>query len=136
MVLSSWSIRTKQVGRWLVLYLAIGGLLSQPLLTTSVKELFNGPRPNILVNSRKYVFDQLQSLGGRHVVFVRYGPNHAFHDEWVYNRADVDASTIVWCRWMGPAKDDEVMRYYPDRQFWIVDVGAGLVATRLAHYLR
>jgi hypothetical protein len=63
---------------------------------------------------------------------VRYGPNHTFYDEWVYNAADIDASPIVWCREMGPTDDGEVTRYYKDRQMWVADVDRGLV--RLSRY--
>jgi hypothetical protein len=50
-----------------------------------------------------------------------------FHDEWVYNAADVDASWIVWCRAVGPTDDVEVTRYYKDRQMWVVDVDRDVV---------
>ena len=70
---------------------------------------------------RAQVERQLLETPGRHVVFVRYGPDHSFHDEWVYNAANIDASRIVWCRAMGPY-DAEVAGYYPDRKFWLVDV--------------
>jgi len=66
------------------------------------------------------------------VVFVRYGADHSFHDEWVYNAADVDASPIVWCRAMGPVDDSEVTRYYKDRQTWVADVDG--VAVQLSRY--
>jgi hypothetical protein len=74
------------------------------------------------------------SMGGRHVVLVRYGPHHSFHDEWVYNGANIDSSPIVWCRWMGPSEDAEVFQYYKDRQFWTVDVDSGSVATQVSRH--
>jgi hypothetical protein len=58
------------------------------------------------------------------VVFVRYEANHSFHDEWVYNAADVDAAPIVWCRAENAADALEVTRYYRGRNFWIAEVGA------------
>ena len=70
---------------------------------------------------RAQVERQLLETPGRHVVFVRYSRDHNFHDEWVHNAANIDASRIVWCRAMGPY-DAEVAGYYPDRKFWLVDV--------------
>jgi hypothetical protein len=52
---------------------------------------------------------------------VRYAANHNFQHEWVYNAPDIDASPVVWCRIMGPKEDQEVVQYYKDRQFWVVD---------------
>ena len=74
---------------------------------------------------RAQIVRELLNTPGRHAVFVRYGPTHDFHDEWVYNAADIDASRIVWCRAMGPADDAEVARYYRDRKLWLVDAGEG-----------
>jgi hypothetical protein len=70
---------------------------------------------------RTEVQKRLEKMGGRHVVFVRYGAHHNFDHEWVYNSADIDASPVVWCRIMGPNDDREVVKYYKDRQIWVVD---------------
>ncbi len=68
-------------------------------------------------------------------MFVRYGPLHSFHDEVVYNGANIDAADIVWCRWMGPAGDAQVFQYYRGRKFWIADVNQKDVPPRLAPYI-
>jgi hypothetical protein len=54
-------------------------------------------------------------------VLVRYGPHHIVYEEWVYNAANIDQSRIVWARAMPGGKDDELLRYYPDRRVWILD---------------
>jgi hypothetical protein len=82
---------------------------------------------------RGQVADRLNAAEGRHVVFVKYGPTHSFHDEWVYNAADIDAARIVWCRAIGPEEDARVIRYYDGRSFWLADVEARMArVTRLA----
>jgi hypothetical protein len=54
-------------------------------------------------------------------VLVRYGANHNPHEEWVYNRADVDASQIVWAREMGPEQDRPFLEYFRDRRVWLLE---------------
>jgi hypothetical protein len=49
------------------------------------------------------------------LVFVHYSPQHVFQDEWVYNDADIDASRVVWARDLGPAENEKLRAYYPDR---------------------
>ena len=120
--LSSWSIRGIAVGRLLALAIALAGALaSLPLarLGAVVRGAAEAPAPG---GPRKELSSRLGVLGGRHVVFVRYGPGHSFHDEWVYNAADVDAADIVWCRALGAAEDAAVMRYYEGRQAWLATV--------------
>ena len=51
---------------------------------------------------REEIVEQLRQTPGRHVILVRYGPEHNCHDEWVFNEADVDRSQIVWARAMDP----------------------------------
>ena len=63
---------------------------------------------------------QLDRLPGRHLVFVRYSLAHEPGDEWVYNGADIDGSKTVWAREMSPADDEAIIRYYADRDVWLV----------------
>lgn len=57
--------------------------------------------------------------GERDLVIVRYAPDHTPHVEYVFNRADIDHSKIVWARDMGEAKNKELIDYYPNRRVWL-----------------
>ncbi len=74
----------------------------------------------------------LQSRPGRQLVIVRYWGNHYPFDEWVYNRADIDGSRVIWARDGGPAANAELIRYYRDRKVWLVEPDA--VPARVSPY--
>jgi hypothetical protein len=76
------------------------------------------------VVARQPFIDQLMDQGGQHLVMVRYAPGHDIHAEYVYNAADIDASSIVWARDMGTARNGELIRYFAGRQVWWLDVGS------------
>jgi hypothetical protein len=73
---------------------------------------------------RAQVIRQIEQTPGKHVVLVRYSPEHRIHDEWVYNAADIDRSTIVWAREMGPPADAPLVDYYRDRHIWLLEADA------------
>ena len=56
---------------------------------------------------------------GKHVVLVRYEPPYDFHAQWVYNRADIDSSDIIWAHDLGRLENLKILQYYPDRTFWL-----------------
>lgn len=67
---------------------------------------------------------RLETQGGKHLVLVRYGSGHDSVDEWVYNRANVDAAPVVWARAISPQKDAALLRYFADREVWEVEADA------------
>lgn len=131
LTLRGWTFRGTPIGQYTVAFLALGGLFSQPIATTSAADLLHKP---LQKNTRRHICDRVAVQGGKSVIFVRYAPDHSMRNEWVYNRADVDASSIVWCRWLGSQRDREVALYYPDRKYWIVDVDGTGLATNLSSY--
>ncbi len=72
-------------------------------------------------HDRNSVVQTLQQQKGRHLVLLRYGPEHNPLDEWVYNPADIDASPIVWAHEMGPAQDRPLIEYFRERQVWLLE---------------
>jgi hypothetical protein len=73
-------------------------------------------------NSRHAVVNRaLDQVPGKLLVFVRYTPQHIFQDEWVYNRADIDQSRIVWARDLGDEEDRQLRAYYPDRTVLLLE---------------
>jgi hypothetical protein len=59
--------------------------------------------------------------GDRELVIVRYSPDHDPLYEFVFNRADIDHSSIVWARDMGDEKNRELIAYYPNRRVWLLE---------------
>lgn len=73
---------------------------------------------------RAAVAARLEKLPGPQLAIVRYAPCHSPLDEWVYNRADIDTSKIVWAREENPAADRALLIYYHDRTAWLVEPDA------------
>jgi hypothetical protein len=71
---------------------------------------------------RTRLLQALEQRPGRHLVIVRYGPGHSPHQEWVYNRADIDAARVVWARGMNPQEDGKLLDYFQDRTVWLLQV--------------
>lgn len=67
------------------------------------------------------ITQQIASLPGRQVVFVRHSRGHNLQDEWVHNDADIDAARTVWARDLGPSENLKLQHYYSDRSVWIFD---------------
>jgi hypothetical protein len=60
---------------------------------------------------------------GKHLVFVRYGPRHDLGAEWVFNRADIDSSSVIWARDLGAEQNSAVIhRYGTRRKLWLLDI--------------
>jgi hypothetical protein len=79
---------------------------------------------------RAAVNRQLAEIPGKKLVFVRYGPEHQFH-EWLHNAAEIDRAPVVMALDLG--SDNEMLRkYYPDRSVWLLEPDAKPV--RLAPY--
>jgi hypothetical protein len=76
------------------------------------------PRGNL---ERARILHQLQSLPGKQLVIVAYGPSHDLAGEWVYNEADIDAAKVVWARDMDESGNRQLLHYFPDRRIWFLE---------------
>jgi len=74
----------------------------------------------------------LANLPEGQLVLVRYEPGHNLQEEWVYNRAEIDSSRVIWAREMGPAADAPLLDYYRGRRIWLAEPDA--VPPRLTPY--
>jgi hypothetical protein len=70
--------------------------------------------------SRLTIERQLETLPGKHLILVRYTDDHNIHDEWVYNRAEIDSAKVVWARETNPQQDAKLLDYFGDRKIWLV----------------
>jgi len=106
-----WNCYGKPVGRSLL----VGTLLLFMLGACGV----DGNLPSTK-SPRGLIVDRLESSPQKHLVIVCYQPDHNFHDEWVYNKPDIDEAKIVWSRNMSNADNLELIEYFADRKIWIL----------------
>lgn len=69
---------------------------------------------------RAAILNKLEQMPKKQLVIVSYAPEHRLDFEWVYNSADIDASKVVWARDMGEQANQELIRYFHDREIWSV----------------
>lgn len=72
---------------------------------------------------RSVVESKLLHEPGQHLVIVDYTGNEDAHSEWVFNKADIDDSKIVWARNMGPQDNAELVQYFTNRKVWLLESG-------------
>jgi hypothetical protein len=66
---------------------------------------------------------------------VRYGGQYSYHQEWVYNEADIDNARVVWAREMDPARNRQLLEYFKNRHAWLLDVDDDSKPPHLEPYL-
>lgn len=125
MLLCPWRFRGIAAGSPITVFFITGAIVSGVWAAPKFERAQTG---RLRAETVKYLLRQ----GGKHVVFVRYSPDHNMHEEWVYNAAEIDAAPIVWCRATEPADETDVQRYFANRRFWLATVDKNGVA--LSHY--
>jgi len=124
-----WRPEGRPAGRFLVRAVPVICLALLPVRAAA--QLLHIPLPPTVVHTwystdfhnldRARVLAQLRAEPGRHLAIVRYRPDHEMLEEWVYNEADIDGSSVVWARDMGAAKNQELIDYYKDRRLWLIE---------------
>jgi hypothetical protein len=77
----------------------------------------------IPLNSWRFIRSDIErELGGKgkQLILVQYAPHHPAAAEWVYNKADINQSSMVWARSMGQEKDQQLIQFFKDRKAWIL----------------
>lgn len=116
--LSCWRLGQWHAGRALV-----WGVLGAVVLGTAVERITLVSNEDTgLMSSRAKLVADLLAMPGKHLVVVRYTPDHRPSEEWVYNGADIDGSPIVFARDMGDARNVRLLEYFKDRQVWLASV--------------
>ena len=52
---------------------------------------------------------------------MRYTGHQNPHEEWVYNRADIDRQQVVWAQDMGAEENRKLTEYFKDRSIWLLE---------------
>jgi hypothetical protein len=71
---------------------------------------------------RQALVRDLTLRGGRNLVIVRYGPEHDYHYEWVYNGADIETAPVVFARSQGPGPDARLRAHFAGARPWALDI--------------
>lgn len=121
-----WRPRGRPVGRVIVVMALVLELAAWAAVVG--REAWR--RPRMWTAERARIVAEVGTRSAKSLIIVQYGPLHSVHQEWVYNRADVDRSAIVWARAMGPANDQAIVDYFRDRRVWRLDVNGADVTLR------
>jgi tetratricopeptide (TPR) repeat protein len=125
LIIVTYSLRRMRLWEWRGR--PVGAALMRAVVVVSAACLVIAPAGEYLMSGarlvhtgtpRQKILNTLESKAGKHLIFVHYGPKHVFHNGVINNAADTDNSRVVWARDMGPEKNQELLRYYPDRTAW------------------
>jgi hypothetical protein len=120
--MSTVRLGARKVGRFAAQALVILWLVAQ--WKTGVAQLLLPAEEDWAVRRARMV-KTLEETGKRHLILVRYGPEHNPDDEWVYNGADLFDASVLWARDMGPELDRNLILYCRDRSVWLLEPDRG-----------
>ena len=125
-----WEIAGRAVGLAFSRVIVLAALLFAPFHRYAVAE---DPGP-FAIDTRPVFEAQLEARPGKHLVVVRYSPEHDPGEEWVYNKADIDGSKVVWAREIAGIDLQPLFTYFKDRDVWLAEPDC--TPPRLSPYVR
>jgi hypothetical protein len=111
--------RTMREGVTLVRCIVLLCLLAPFLSATWYPRDSDQVRPQYTI--RNQIAGRLVPQFGPALVVVRYSPKHVLWDEFVYNRADIDHSDVVWARDLGDLENRQLLDYFHGRSAWLLE---------------
>jgi len=118
--LRAWMPQGRPVGR----FLSVGMLAGMLVLTLGSQAVRIGRRRPVEYPLPANAFREglensiVNSVGPGNVVFVRYTRPGTPHQEWIYNRSDIDNQPVIWAQDLGEEKNRRLQEYYKGRNFW------------------
>ncbi|HEY6410581.1 MAG TPA: hypothetical protein VIY29_24280, partial [Ktedonobacteraceae bacterium] len=112
--LRRWHFRKRLVGVSMSRAAVVAALLLWPLYPFL-------SLPDSSMEYRQRIATQLAAMPGSDLIVVRYSSHHDWHQEWVYNAADIDHSKIVWAREIPGVPLQPLLNYFPNRRVWVLE---------------
>jgi hypothetical protein len=127
--LAQWRNRKiRQLMLWLTPLLAIAALV------VALYGAINNDYSSSWHEQRAQLLKRLKLEDGEHLVVVNYGARHSFHNEWVYNEADIDHSKVVFARAINATQDCQLVEYFKSRRIWSLQIDGDQSIAKLNHY--
>jgi hypothetical protein len=119
---------TSHYGRGVARLLVVAVLVSGATFLTFGPQLVPGFSDEHLSDEsyhrrRAQLIKELESQEGKHLVIVRYPPDHVAAFEWVANDADIDGAKVVWARELDEQRNQRLCQYFSDRRIWLLEAG-------------
>jgi hypothetical protein len=114
-----WRARNRATGRWVLCGVVS---LGAAVFGINAYQTIAMHDPLAPPSQRARLLTQLNEQAGPHLVIVKYGANHSFNHEWVYNEADIDRAKVVWARDMDVSENCKLIEYFKDRVVWSLTI--------------
>lgn len=112
-----WHPDGQPVGRSLARAFVLAAVVS--ILLSFFQGAAGAPAP--MARSRAEILRTLESSPEKHLVFVRYSADHNPHEEWVYNRADLETAKVVWARDRADSENRRLVEHFSGRKVWLLE---------------
>ncbi len=66
--------------------------------------------------------DIIEKLPNRYIAIVTYDANFNFHDEIIYNKADIANAKLIWAHDLGDEKNESLLEYYNNRNILMIKI--------------
>ncbi|MFO0910329.1 MAG: hypothetical protein U0794_18625 [Isosphaeraceae bacterium] len=119
--LRAWKPAGQRTGRLITRLMILMCVLALPWVYDDLSHPERDPEYRAQMAERAVISNRLERMPGRHLVLVRYLPEHPAEQEWVWNRADIDNAHVVWARSGARDHKGELLAYFAGRHVWVLE---------------
>ena len=125
LLLTILALRPLTNGQWQRAALAAVLVGAAGQSTLAVMQGIRHPEPRHVVSLRPTIEAHLAHGLEDHLIFVRDTENSgSLRPSWIYNRAVMEKAPVVWAADLGEAENEKLIRLYPERRLWRLQVRA------------